>query len=111
MHRQIEMFAGVTASSMPTVKQFFTRQDFSLMSWTSSVKSSLTHLLSSSAREKLDDDNPNSTNWGGSKTHTLEDHEAFRMRDLKAGSCERKTVKAHRTGDSQIYFTTDISVT
>lgn len=108
MHRQIEMFAGVTASSMPTVKQFFTRQDFSLMSWTSSVKSSLTHLLSSSAREKRDDDNPNSTNWGGSKKHPVEDHEAFRM---KSGSCERKTVKAHRTGDSQIYLTTDISVT
>ncbi len=81
------------------------------MSWTSSLKSSLTHLPGSSAREKLDDDNPNSTNWGGSKKHPVEDHEAFRMRDLKSGSCERKTVKAHRTGDSQIHLTTHISVT
>jgi len=34
---QVEMFAGVTASSMPAVRQFFIRQE-RLMSWGSSLK-------------------------------------------------------------------------
>jgi hypothetical protein len=34
---QVEMFAGVTASSMPAVRQFFSRQE-RLMSWGSSLK-------------------------------------------------------------------------
>jgi hypothetical protein len=34
---QVEMFAGVTASSMPSVRQFFSRQE-RLMSWGSSLR-------------------------------------------------------------------------
>jgi hypothetical protein len=37
---QIEMFAGVTAASMPAVRQFFSHQD-RLMSWGSSLKRSI----------------------------------------------------------------------
>lgn len=37
---QIEMFAGVTASCMPTVRQFFSRQEL-LKSWGSSLKRSI----------------------------------------------------------------------
>lgn len=39
LHREIEMFAGVAASSMPTVNQFFTHQNSPLTSWRSSLKS------------------------------------------------------------------------
>jgi len=111
VHRQIEMFAGVAASSMPTVNRFFTRQNFSLTSLKSSLKSSLTYLLSSSIREKLPDYNPSFTDWGGSNTHTSEDREGCRMQDLESDGCDRKAAKAPRVGDSQIHLTQDISVT
>ncbi len=104
------MFAGVAASSMPTVYQFFTRQNTLLMSWTSSLSSSLTHLLRSSAREKLPDHNPSVTEWGRSNTHTSEDRERFRMKSLNPGGSERKAAKAPRAGDSQIRLTQEISI-
>lgn len=105
------MFAGVAASSMPTVHQFFTHQNISLMSWTSSLKSSLRHLLSSSAQERLPDYNPSVTEWGGSNTHTSEDRERFRMKSLNQDGSERKAAKAPKAGDSQICLTQNISIT
>lgn len=97
------MFAGVAACSMPTVHQFFTRQNFSLITWTSSLKASLTHLLSGYSREKLPDHNPSFTEWGGSNTHTsVVKAERFRMKSLEPGA---------RVGDSQIHLTQDISIT
>lgn len=102
------MFAGVAASSMPTVSQFFTRQSLSL----TSLKSTLTHLLSSSsARMKLPENSPSFTDWGGSNTHTSEDREGCRMKHLGPDGCARKAAKAPRVGESLIYLTHDISIT
>lgn len=98
--RQIEIFAGVAASSMPTVKQFFNRQNFSLKSWGLSIKSSLPYLRSSSARVP-----------GGSNTHAAQDHGGLRMKDLESDGYEHIGAKARRAGDSQIRLTQDISVT
>ena len=111
MQRQIEMFAGVAASSMPTVHQFFASQNMLLTSWTSSLKSSLTHLLRNSAREKLPDHNPSVTEWGSSNLYNSEDHERLRMKSLHPDGSERKPAKPTRTGDSQIRLTQDISIT
>lgn len=111
MQRQIEMFSGVAASSMPTVHQFFATQNILLTSWSSSLKSSLTHLLRSSAREKLPDHNPSATEWGRSNLHTSEYHERFRMKSLNTDSSEHKPAKPTRAGDSQIRLTQDISIT
>ena len=94
------MFAGVAASSMPTVNQFFTREKFLFKSWRSSLRPRLTHLLSRSRSVKLLDYYPSFTNWGGSKTHTSEDREGFRMNDLELNSCERKAAKAPQVEDS-----------
>ena len=111
IQRQIEMFAGVAASSMPTVRQFFASQNISLPSWTSRMKSSLTYLLRSSAREKLPDHNPGVTEWGRNNLHTSDDHERFRMKNLNPDGSERKPAKPTRAGDSQIRLTQYISVT
>ncbi|MCJ1379010.1 hypothetical protein MMC17_002109 [Xylographa soralifera] len=108
---QIEMFAGVAASSMPTVNQFFTRQNFPLRSWRSSLKSSLTRLLSSFARVKSLNRNSSFTDWGRSNTHISKDPEGFRMKDLKSNGYEHKAAKAPRMGDSQIHLTEDIPIT
>ena len=106
--RQVEMFAGVIASSMPTVKQFFSRQIFSL---TSLNFSSIRHLRSRSARVKLSDDDPSFTGWGGSNTHTSEGREGFRMKGLESDGYKQKVEKAPRVRDSKIYLTRDISDT
>ena len=111
IHRQIEMFAGVAASSMPTVRQYFASQNFVLPSWTSSLRSSLTHLLRSSAREKLPDHNSSVTEWGRKNLHPSEDHEKFRMKSLNPDGSERKQAKPNRAGDSQIRLTHEISIT
>ncbi|CAD6566657.1 MAG: hypothetical protein ASARMPREDX12_008782 [Alectoria sarmentosa] len=103
---QVEMFAGVIASSMPTVKQFFSRQIFSL---TSLNFSSIGHLRSRSARVKLSDDDPSFTGWGGSNTHTSEGREGFRMKGLESDGYKQKVEKAPRVRDSKIYLTRDIS--
>ena len=105
------MFAGVAASSMPTVNQFLTRQNLTLMSWTSSLKSSITHLLSSSKLVKLSDNDSNITAWGRGNTHNSETHGAFTMKDLKSNDDVRKAAKISRMEDSQIRLTHDISVT
>lgn len=108
---QIEMFAGVAASSMPTVHQFFASQNILLPSWTSSLKSSLTNILRSSAREKLPDHNPSVTEWGNSNSHTSDDHERFKMKSLNPDGSGRKLARPARAGDSQIRLTQDISIT
>lgn len=108
---QVEMFAGVAASSMPTVHLFFTRQNFSLASRWSSLKSRLTRSPSSSAQVKLPDYNPSSKNWAGSSTHTSEGRKGTRRQDLESDGCERNAVKASRVGNSQIRLTQDISIT
>ena len=107
--RQIEMFAGVAASSMPTVKQFFSRQKFSLASWKSALKSSLTHLISNSARVKIPDHNPSFRGWDAGNMHTSTNRAGFRMRDLESGGGERKATRVPGEGGSQILLTQDIS--
>ena len=104
------MFAGVTASSMPTVKQFCTRQNFSLTSWTSSLKIRFTRLRSSPATVKLPDHDPSFPDWGGSDRGIRGDDERFRMRDLESDGCERKAAKASRVEAPRIHLTQDISV-
>ena len=111
MQRQIEMFAGVAASSMPTVHQFFTSQNTSLMSWTSSLRSSLTHFLRSSSREKLSDHYHGATEWEGSNMHTSEDRERFRMKSLNLDGSERKEAKTPWAEGSQIRLTENLSIT
>ncbi|MCJ1400967.1 hypothetical protein MMC11_004178 [Xylographa trunciseda] len=108
---QIEMFAGVAASSMPTVNQFFTSQNSLITSWRSSLKHSFTHLLTGSTREKLPDHNSNFTDWGEGSTRISKGSEGMRMKDLKSNGYERNAVEAPRMGSSQIRLTQDISVT
>ena len=88
------MFAGVAASSMPTVRQFFASQDISLPSWTSPLKSSFTYLLRSSAREKIPDHNPSVTEWAGNNLHTSEDHDRLRMEKSEPGWFRARTEEA-----------------
>ncbi|KAF1962236.1 hypothetical protein CC80DRAFT_487749 [Byssothecium circinans] len=57
---QIEMFAGVAATSMPSVKQFFNNKSISPLIWGSLIIASLAHLFKCPAHttsrcEKLDD--------------------------------------------------------
>ena len=111
MERQIEMFAGVAASSMPTVHQFFASQTISLMSWTSSLRSSLNNLLRSSTREKLSDHNYNITELGRSNLPIPEDRERFKMKSLNPDGSERKVTIVPRAEDSQIHLTQNISIT
>ena len=110
VHRQIEMFAGVTASSMPTVNQFFTRQRSLLASWTSSLKSSLSHLLSSSPREKLTGYSPSFTERAGSIADTSGDRQGLKLKDLEVDGCKRKAAKPPPVGDSQIHLTEEITI-
>jgi len=123
MHRQIEMFAGVAASSMPAVNQFITRRNFSLMSFGSSIKSTFSNLLSSSNREMLPDynnSNPGYSTWRGTKpqsshagathtTHTAVTRDRYEMRELKSEGGERKGAKILRR-DSQTHLTQEITI-
>ncbi|PQE16342.1 hypothetical protein CJF32_00006214 [Rutstroemia sp. NJR-2017a WRK4] len=101
---QIEMFAGVAASSMPTVHKFFSHRNFSLWSWQPSLKASLLRLASRSKGEKLptDSDRP----VGGAIMHSSGNGECFMMKAVKRDGLEREMV-----GDSQIYLTRDVTVT
>ena len=93
LHREIEMFAGVAASSMPTVKLFFSRQNFSLRSCRSCLKTGLTRLL------------------GRSITRPLDNREGHRMKDLESAGWEHKAAKASPVEDMQIHLTQDSSYT
>ncbi|MCJ1464972.1 hypothetical protein MMC07_003587 [Pseudocyphellaria aurata] len=55
---QIEMFAGVAVSSMPTVNQFLAHHNSSINSLRTSFRNSLTNLLRRSSRENISDENP-----------------------------------------------------
>ena len=91
LHREIEMFAGVAASSMPTVKLFFSRQNFSLGSCRSCLKTGLTRLL------------------GRSITRPLDNREGHGMKDLESAGCERKAAQASLVEDMQIHLMQDSS--
>jgi len=56
LHRQVEMFAGVAASSMPTVHQFFNQQNISLIPRRFPFISALSNMLGLSKR--IPDHNP-----------------------------------------------------
>ena len=105
------MFTGVAVSSMPTVKQFFSRQDFSIIASGSSLKSSLSHLLSSPARGKFPNDGHSFTAWGTRNSEPFKHHEELRMRDLEPIYGQHKVGKVPREEVSQIHLTQDISVT
>jgi len=105
------MFAGVAASSMPTVKLFFYRQNFSFPSFGSAWKSSFSQLIKSSKREQIPEDDPGLT-WGIGKTrtHTTTAHGTYKMRDLESGGVAKKTNRGRDEG-SQIFLTQNVSVT
>jgi hypothetical protein len=105
LSRQIEMFAGVAASSMPTVHLFFSHRKFPLWSWHLSVISSLLRLTSRSNGEKIpgENDQPGS---GGVNMHSFGNGEGFMMETVKTDGREPGMV-----GDSQIYLTHDVTVT
>ena len=87
------MFAGVAASSMPTVRLFFSRQNFSLSSCGSFLKTGLTRLP------------------GRSIIRPLDNREGHKMKDLESDGCEPKAVKASPVEYTQIHLTQDSSVT
>ena len=100
------MFAGVAASSMPTVHQFFVRKNISLFSLTSSLKSSFKQLRSGSGQEKLSDHDSRSrgredSNLHGSGTCVVHGKDTADQVDF-----DRKNM-----GDSQIRLTQHITVT
>lgn len=111
LHRHIEMFAGVAASSMPTVHQFFTRQNFSLASRWLSLKSSLIGSKSGVVQMKASNHDFNIKNWGNNKLHSSQNRKGIKKRDLESDGCERNTVEASSMGNSQIHLTHDISIT
>jgi hypothetical protein len=67
-YRQIEIFAGVAASSMPTVRQFFVRQDFRVLATFFPEKEVATNELACDAprmsAQKLTDDSKGFKQWG-----------------------------------------------
>ena len=103
------MFAGVAASSMPTVHQFFTRQNFSLASKWASLKSSLKYQPNSSTQIKLSEHNPGATRWAESNTRTFEDGEGTRRQDLESNGYGPETVKSPRMGNPDIHLTRNMS--
>lgn len=109
LHRQVEMFAGVAASSMPTVHQFFARHNFSLraVKW-SSLKSILIHSPFGSAKEKLRDSDQSLTEWSKNSKHPSKGRKGTKKNDLESESYERKT---SRLENSQIRLTRDVIVT
>lgn len=104
LHRQIEMFAGVAACSMPTIAQFFSSKNISLTDWGVSLRSSLKNLLNNSTPEKVPDNNASykyrNIDWGRSKAQASAGREGDRMAVAKGG----------RKEDSQIHLTQEVSV-
>ena len=86
------MFAGVAASSMPTVKSFFSNQNFSLGSCGLSLKTGLTRLL------------------GRNVTRSLDNREGHKMKDLESDGRERRAANASPVEDIQIYLTQDSQI-
>ncbi|CAD6444964.1 62363eee-ebac-4559-95b9-02bf3d28c070 [Sclerotinia trifoliorum] len=104
----IETFAGVAASSMPTVHQFFSGWSFSLASWKASLKSSLIHLPGRNKREKLSGDHqPGFTAWPGDDVGNSGGHKGIRMNELDLTAYDRVEPENPRVADpeSQIRLT------
>ena len=110
LYRQMEMFAGVAASSMTTVHQFFCRKKFSFASW-KSLKSIFTHLRSSSSQLKLSGNNSSSADWHGSNRRPSEDHQRLKTQDLESAAYEYNETKSPRVDSGHIVLTQDYSVT
>lgn len=104
------MFAGVAASSMPTVHQFFHRRNISLLSLGVSLKTILTNLLPISSRGDLSDKSHHYSYRGEGKLKISTDYKAFRMRDLESGDGERKTARKGRSTESERHITRDTSI-
>ena len=105
------MFAGVAASSMPTVHMFLAGRKFSLVSWRPLAKLSFRRLLNISTRENLPEHNANLANLRGRGTAGPENVCETQMTSLSSDDYERKEAKIPQSGDSQIYLTHGISVT
>lgn len=108
-YSELEMLAGITASSMPIVSKFFFRQNYSLVSWGSSFRSNIKHFMTKSAREKIPGDPP-SKQSSGRNAYNKGENKGYRLRDLDSDGSERKTLETMRTEDSQIHLAHDISV-
>ena len=80
------------------------------MLWTSSLKSSFTHLLGSSAREKLSDQDSRFRAWEESKPHGPGTSEAYSMDTADQDGFKPQTANASVIGDSEIRLTQDITV-
>ncbi|KAL9084582.1 MAG: hypothetical protein Q9165_008007 [Trypethelium subeluteriae] len=113
-NRLVEMFAGVTASSMPAVRQFFHHHDLSPMSWSRSLRSNLVHLRTGSmrsTRKKVPDDNSSFKDLVKSNRRGSDITDGFRMRDLDRISDEHKGPTASQIADPYIRIQQDITVT
>ena len=95
------MFAGVAASSMPTVHQFFNRQNFSLASLWSSLKSRLTHSHTNGTKTKLPNDLPG----------FLELSEGGKVVRTKDPMYDASGRKLHKASSTQIHLTQEILIT
>ena len=88
--RQIEMFAEVAASSMPTVFQFFHRQYLSLVSRRSILEIIFSRPLRVSARIELPELDPSFPNWDSDrKIHSSSHRELIKMKELKLDRGDR----------------------
>ncbi|KAI9656910.1 MAG: hypothetical protein M1821_003549 [Bathelium mastoideum] len=112
---QIEMFAGVTASSMPTVTQFFSRQNFSIASWASSLRSNITRLLSLSEQasgKRPAEDELIVRVWGRSNWQAYGDDKPLRMKNLISGGYKPPMpTRTTQASDSQVELTRTASAT
>jgi hypothetical protein len=129
------MFAGVAASSMPAVKQFFSQKPFSLSTWGSAIKSKFARFSSKSSFSRFSDNSsrpeknasyastPSIKDWRGtnnSRFHESEVQGGFGMDDLEAN---RELIQAPRASkllrssrvqsenwDSRIHLTQEIHI-
>lgn len=102
------MFAGVAASSMPTVHQFFKRQNFSLASLWSSLKSNLLHSHSNGTKTKLPNDLPGFQELSEGGFQRSKGHKGIGKNNPDYDASGRKVNKASST---QIHLTQEILVT
>ncbi|MCJ1462825.1 hypothetical protein MMC07_001428 [Pseudocyphellaria aurata] len=107
---QIEMFAGVAVSSMPTLNQFLAHHDFSISSLRTGFRNSLAHLLRRPTREKISDENLVCGDLERGKRQALKHRKAFGMSDLESSDYMPSVVKIPQMENSQIQSTQDTSV-
>ena len=101
------MFGGVTASSMPTVSQFFNRGGFSVPSWALDLKTSFTHLVNRSQQLRISDLEPCPTVWAEGGVKPSDHSKDIDLRDLESGNGNLKE-EALPQMDSQIHLTHEI---